>query len=145
MPFLHKVSKSRPRQWADGSGPFYKTIHKPASNPAHGSGRIFQVQLLSKDLNNPPTAVGGIQIRDFDVSIDKDLNNLPTAVGRIPRCSILPDHIYAPYTLQPRQTFAGFCALLCPFAVLNGAILRRLKNACKSFVSVIHKELPTVP
>jgi hypothetical protein len=28
---------------ADFSSPFYNLILKPRSNPAHGSGRIFQV------------------------------------------------------------------------------------------------------
>src|ERR1043165_7609931 len=37
-----RLLQSRPRQWADCSGPFY---HSRTSNlnPAHGSGRIVQV------------------------------------------------------------------------------------------------------
>jgi hypothetical protein len=36
-----------------------------------------------QDLNDPPTAVGGIQATSFDVVCRLDLNHPPTAVGGI--------------------------------------------------------------
>jgi hypothetical protein len=43
---------------------------------------LFISKINSKDLNNPPTSVGGIR-NPLLVSIRKDLNNPPTAVGGI--------------------------------------------------------------
>jgi hypothetical protein len=38
---------------------------------------------LEKDLNNPPTAVGGIRRHHFKIHLEKHLNDPPTAVGGI--------------------------------------------------------------
>jgi len=69
------ILESRQRKLADCSGPFYKTHTRRARNPATGSWRIVQVRTIyranggesaemnSVDLNNPLTAVGGIQTR----------------------------------------------------------------------------------
>ena len=60
-------------------------LHKKSSNPAHGSGRM--VQALSINASPDPfliplTVVGGY----FKSTLSKDLNNPPTAVGGI-QCS----------------------------------------------------------
>jgi hypothetical protein len=66
--------------WID-SGPFYRHTPGPFGNPAHGSGWILQFS-IGKDLNNPPTTVGGIQSYQVGSS-RKHLNDPPTTVGGI--------------------------------------------------------------
>jgi len=57
-------------------------------NPPYGSGGIrsnpfYKTSFSRKDLNNPPTAVGGIEKRAHAVLSRNDLNDPPTAVGGI--------------------------------------------------------------
>jgi hypothetical protein len=76
-----KNPKSHPRQWVDCSVPFYEQPRTPYCNPTHGSGWIFQI-FLDKDLNNPPTTVGGIRSHD-ELWIESIRMNPPTFVGGI--------------------------------------------------------------
>ena len=62
--------KSHQRQLVDSSDPTYKSDREIASsNPTNGSWWIVQILQrcrrntgIRRDLNNPPTAVGGIQL-----------------------------------------------------------------------------------
>src|SRR6185503_6348847 len=56
----------------------------PKSNviPPTAVGGYFR-SFFRKDLNNPPTSVGGIQGLSFDVACRKHLNEPPTAVGEL--------------------------------------------------------------
>jgi hypothetical protein len=51
-------AKCHPRQWVDLFRSFLQMASRSNFNPTHGSGWILQIPI--KDLNNPPTAVGGI-------------------------------------------------------------------------------------
>jgi len=76
--------ESHGRQSVDYSDRFYRRRCQSVGNPTDGSPWIIQILSTSarKDLNNPPTAVGGIQ-EETRSRCRKDLNNPPTAVGGI--------------------------------------------------------------
>ena len=48
--------KSHPRQWVDGSDPFYIALVIPPKAPER-----IDLLVCRKDLNHPPTTVGGFK------------------------------------------------------------------------------------
>ncbi|HKG45368.1 MAG TPA: hypothetical protein VKB02_01475 [Pyrinomonadaceae bacterium] len=61
-------------------------IRDDLNNPPTAVGGIYQfwmVRFVESDLNHPPTAVGGIYRFWMVRLVESDLNNPPTAVGGI--------------------------------------------------------------
>ena len=64
--FASKVEKTIPRQWVDVSDPAYKVAPARFLESPNGSWGMLQIQprpricRIRLDLNEPPTAVGGI-------------------------------------------------------------------------------------
>jgi len=81
-------SESHPRQWVD----CFRSFLHPSSElnviPPTAVGGYFR-SFARRNLNNPPTTVGGIQGHSFS-SYRNDLNDPPTAVGGIPARLVLP-------------------------------------------------------
>jgi hypothetical protein len=90
-----KETVSKPRNPTHGSGGNLQTQparleHGPSVNPTHGSGWMVQVQpfpaefrRLQRNLNNPPTPVGGIRSSRPAPRCGPYLKHPPTAVGGI--------------------------------------------------------------
>src|SRR6476659_7279656 len=79
------LCKDHPRHWVVRSDPFYPDHSWTRCNPTHGSGWFIRILSTPTTLGPdviPPTAVGG-SFRFFL----KNLNNPPTTVGGIPRLS----------------------------------------------------------
>src|SRR6266496_2716687 len=56
------AQKSHPRQWVDGSDPFYRELGPLHKNATDGSGWMFQIlspENSARSTKMPPTAVGG--------------------------------------------------------------------------------------
>src|SRR5215216_505178 len=66
-----------------GSGRFYRHLLEPIVIPPTAVGGYFK-SFSERNLNNPPTTVGGIRERPFVFRLEKHLNDPPTAVGGIP-------------------------------------------------------------
>jgi len=99
--------KSRSRQWADSSSPFYTThVLKDAQIPLHVSGRMVQVHTIHQQ----PTKRGN----EFRIN-SEDLNKSPTAVGGIlPAVKTTERSRATRFALAPAFIFRAFGAAVFP-------------------------------
>jgi len=92
---IGNTKESHARQWVDAFGSFLTLsrravlkIRDDLNNPPTAVGGIYQfwmVRFVESDLNHPPTAVGGIYRFWMVRLVESDLNHPPTAVGGIYR------------------------------------------------------------
>ena len=85
-------SEYHPRQWVDRSGPAYNERRPLLFLPLGVRGKDKRRKwnaICRLDLNDPPTAVGGIWgNKTASISCRLDLNNPPTAVGGIQKRAV---------------------------------------------------------
>src|SRR5262245_53453657 len=81
----HDFAQSHPRQWVDRSSTAYRSAPDPLSNPTQAAGRSSKHSRPVASEHSPPTLCDAPQAQRFVLAPfnKQDLNDPPTAVGGI--------------------------------------------------------------